>query len=74
MFTISSRLSLHTENGDVVEVRTSRTFYRVVISDSEARILGPGVDQTYTIGDEIAEHLSSEGAAAVAVTLFEEGE
>lgn len=58
----------------MVDVRTSRTFYSCVVGDSEVRVVGPGVDQTFTIGDEIAEHLSSEGAAAVAVTLFEEGE
>lgn len=61
-------------NQAVVLVHTSKCFYSVVIRNSEATVVGPGIEETYNIGDPIPDNLSYKGIAIVAVTLLEEGD
>ena len=59
----------------VYTVQTSKTFYQVIINALEAHVVGPGVDESYSIGsngDDISDQLSREGQAAIAIILWEE--
>jgi len=59
----------------VITVTTTRCFYQVAIKDDEVTIVGPGVEEKYWIGPDdgqIPQHLTHEGVAIIAVTMFEE--
>lgn len=58
----------------VVLVTSSRCKYRVVILRDEAKLYGPGVEEVYTIGEEVPDNLSFEAQAILVTTLFEEEE
>lgn len=56
-------------------VQTSRCWYQVNVTPAVARVLGPGVDETYDLDDcDIPEGITQEGTALVAVIMFEEQE
>lgn len=78
MISISVNLSRDFGQSAVYSVQTSKTFYQVVVGELEARVIGPGVDESYAIGpdgeDDISDSLSKEGQALVAVILWEETE
>lgn len=65
---IIARLDL----GVVVQVQTGLCSYHVSERGKEITIFGPGVEETYTVGDQIPEELPSEHRALVAVLLWEE--
>jgi tRNA A58 N-methylase Trm61 len=74
---ITLQLSLSRDFGrsTVFTVQTSKTFYQVVVNNLEAHVIGPGVDESYSIGngdDDISDQLSREGQAAIAIILWEE--
>jgi tRNA A58 N-methylase Trm61 len=75
VITLSIALSRDFGRSTVFTVQTSKTFYQVVVNNLEAHVVGPGVDESYSIGngdDDISDHLSRAGQAAIAVLLWEE--
>jgi hypothetical protein len=60
------------DRGVVIAVGSDKTFYRVAIQDRTIRVFGPGVDETYSIGEDIPEGLCYEHAALCAVLLWED--
>jgi hypothetical protein len=65
----------------VVQVGTHRCIYQVAIRGDEVTVVGPGVEETYRVGEAdeeesvyIPRSLSREGQAAMAVLLFEESD
>jgi hypothetical protein len=60
------------DSGSVVGVQTDKTFYRVAETKEEVTVVGPGVEEIYTIGEEIPYGLSLEAKALLAVLLWED--
>jgi hypothetical protein len=56
----------------VISIQTDLTRYWVEEDGTEITVTGPGVDETYFVGDEIPEGLSFEARALVAVLLWED--
>jgi hypothetical protein len=77
MINLLAKVQLHTERGAVVRIETSRTFYQVAVDGTEVTIFAPGLQESFTIGEEGSPipddpDLSDEGKAALAVIYFEE--
>ena len=60
------------DSGSIVEVHTDKTFYRVAETSEEVTVIGPGVEEIYTIGEEIPRGLSIMAKALLAVLLWED--
>ena len=75
MLSLSSRPIFHNEDTGkgVVSVQSSRCWYRVALREDEVVIVGPGVEEIYSLED-LPQGLSFEGKALCAVLLFEEQE
>jgi alpha-D-ribose 1-methylphosphonate 5-triphosphate synthase subunit PhnH len=72
MATYRTHISGRFDAGVVVSVQTDMTFYQVSELNGELIVHGPGVEETYLIGEQIPEGLSSEARALFAVLLWED--
>ena len=73
MINLSCHLDKDFGRTRVYALKTSRCFYSVAVGEQDVHVIGPGVEATYTRGDEVPADLTSEGTAACAVLVWEEG-
>ena len=72
MATYRTRKLVQLDDGAVFAVESDKTFYRVALRKGTCYVFGPGVEEEYTLGEEIPEELSSEHQALLAVLLWED--
>jgi hypothetical protein len=66
-----TRLTGQFDKGSVVGVQSDMTFYQVSESQGEITIHGPGVEESYMIGEDIPVELNTQQRALCAVLLWE---
>ena len=57
----------------LIRVQTDRCLYRVNTAGDEIQVMGPGVNETYSIEEDLFPCEGSEALALLAIILFEQG-
>lgn len=72
MATYRTSLAVQLDTGQVFRVESDKTFYRAAVMPETVHLYGPGVDETYDLGEDIPTTLSPQHQALLAVLLWED--